>query len=413
MNNVLLLGNGFDLHHKLPTKYYDFMCVAEYLLNKTIVSPLNVGDIFSECNKNENIATCYSAHKDVFDNLSIKDDVVEKIRDCLHNNLWFEYFSVTLDRDLGWIDFEKEINMVIMVLDELIPYDKEDVFLPKNSFLQAFILRYFNFFIDIKDCTNIYPMDIYDILSSYLIEYPHNSGINIVNREKIFNELYEKLSDFKQALNIYFEYFIEKSFDLLHKDRFTNRNRIKILDLINKAVSFNYTSTFEKLYFNKKVFHIHGTIEESKMVLGVNPNESDDIGTKDTSLIKFKKYFQRESLGTDIEYINWYRETIEYKTDYRLIVIGHSLDETDKDIISDMFLNAKEIYITYYDESCKDSYVANIVKMFGNSGLGKFRREQNLKFVRLSEIEKLRPLIELRKVEWKSFEFDSSPIEII
>lgn len=36
MKNVFLIGNGFDLHHMLPTKYYDFMCVAEYLKNNNI-----------------------------------------------------------------------------------------------------------------------------------------------------------------------------------------------------------------------------------------------------------------------------------------------------------------------------------------------------------------------------------------
>lgn len=35
MKNVFLIGNGFDLHHYLPTKYLDFMCVAEYLISNT------------------------------------------------------------------------------------------------------------------------------------------------------------------------------------------------------------------------------------------------------------------------------------------------------------------------------------------------------------------------------------------
>ena len=33
-----------------------------------------------------------------------------------------------------------------------------------------------------------------------------------------------------------------------------------------------------------------------------------------------------------------------------------TFDDSDKDIISDMFSNAKEIYITYYDENCKDRF---------------------------------------------------------
>lgn len=413
MKNVFLLGNGFDLHHNLPTKYYDFMCVAEYLLNERISYPLSAGIVFSKCISNKHILSCYNSHQEVFDNLQIENDAVNKITECLRNNLWFNYFSFTLDRDLGWIDFEKEINNVITTLDAIIPFDEDTVFLPQDSLLQAFILRYFSYFIDVEDDTIIYPMDDYDILNSYLVEYPHNSGINIVDRKKIFNELYEKLLDFQQALSTYFECFIENSFDLLHKDTFTNKNRIEIINMADNAVSFNYTSTLERLYFNKKAFHIHGTIKEEKMVLGVNPDESDDIGTNDTSLIKFKKYYQRERSGTDMEYIDWYREIISNNTDYRLIIIGHSLDETDKDIISDMFLNAKEIYITYYDEACKDSYIANIVKMFGKSGFDKFRREQQMKFVLLSEINTLKDKIEPEKIKWTCCDFDKGPIDII
>ena len=219
--------------------------------------------------------------------------------------------------------------------------------------------------------------------------------------------------DFNQALNLYFDCFVENTFDLLHEDNYTNKNRIELINMADNSVSFNYTSTLERLYSNQKAFHIHGRIKDNKMVLGVNPNESDDVGTNDTSLIKFKKYYQRESFGTDAEYIEWYREMINNKTGYRLIVIGHSLDETDKDIISDMFINAKEIYITYYDNDCKDNYIANIVRMFGKSGFDKFRREQQMQFVMLSEIKTLEDKIKPKEIEWECLNFDKDPIIVI
>ena len=31
--NVFLLGNGFDLYHKLPTKYINFLNTVEFLRN--------------------------------------------------------------------------------------------------------------------------------------------------------------------------------------------------------------------------------------------------------------------------------------------------------------------------------------------------------------------------------------------
>ena len=32
MNNILLIGNGFDLHHKLPTSYRNFLDFLKILL---------------------------------------------------------------------------------------------------------------------------------------------------------------------------------------------------------------------------------------------------------------------------------------------------------------------------------------------------------------------------------------------
>lgn len=401
MKNVFLLGNGFDLHHKLPTKYADFMCVAEYLTHKSLLDyPKTIGDVFSKCKDNENIKDCYCAHKDVFDVVEINGADIVRISNILQDNIWFDYFLKTLNRDLGWIDFEKEIFNVITILDEIIEPDEKSVYLSQHELLPPFILSNFKFFIDVRDDAKLYPGDDLDILEKYLIEYPYNSGIYVADKKKIFDELYEKLLDFNKALNLYFECFVENAFYLLHKDKFMRSNRIDLINMADNAVSFNYTSTLEKLYFNKKAYHIHGNIKDKKMVLGVNPNESDDMGTNDTFLIKFKKYYQREFLGTDIEYINWYRDILSTKTEYRVIVIGHSLDETDKDIISDMLLNAKEIYITYYDDECKDGYVANIVKMFGKSGFDKFRRDQCLEFVLLSNIASLKSKIEPQQIDW-------------
>lgn len=412
MQNVFLIGNGFDLHHKLPTKYLDFMCVAEYLTSNTLQSPLKVGDIFSKCEKNANIQECYNAHKEQFDAVEVPFEKATEITRLLQENMWFDYFSKTLDVDAGWIDFEKEISTVISVLDDNIDQGESTVYLPKHELLPAFILSNFKFFIDIDEEAKIYPGDDFDIKDEYLKEYPHNSKIFIANKNKIFDDLYKELLDFKKALTLYLECFIENAFALIRDDSCTKTQKIDLLNMSNNAVSFNYTNTLEKFYFNKSAYHIHGTVKDDSIVLGVNPNEADKSGTDNTSQIKFKKYYQREVFRTVVEYIKWYRETIGTSTEYRVITIGHSLDETDKDILSDMFLNAKEIYITYYNESCKDDYLRNIIKIFGEDGLNKFQKEQGLEFIPLSNIERLKDKITTPPIKWSSFE-GHGKIEII
>ena len=87
MNNVFLLGNGFDLHHKLPTKYFDFICVAKYLTTNTLFDPINVGKVFSKCKESKNITECYEAHKDIFDAINIDLEKAVEIVHLLDNNL--------------------------------------------------------------------------------------------------------------------------------------------------------------------------------------------------------------------------------------------------------------------------------------------------------------------------------------
>ena len=94
MNRYLILGNGFDLAHNLPTSYKDFLFVcAEYIeLNHTIRV------------KNENID-------------KVKNGFIRKYKDdsnfkrLVKNNFWLKNFFNKLE-NIGdnWIDFEIEIK---------------------------------------------------------------------------------------------------------------------------------------------------------------------------------------------------------------------------------------------------------------------------------------------------------------
>lgn len=401
IKNVFLIGNGFDLHHMLPTKYYDFMCVVNYLHTNMLTYPLTVGNIFSKVAKeSENIRNCYNTYKDSYDQIEVPSEKITEISNMLFENLWFKYFSKTLDIDLGWIDLKKEISTVLTCLEGLVKEDKDTVQLSKSILLVTFVLSNFRFFIEADDDYELYKGDTLEIRKEYLYEYPHNSKIYVANKTQIFEHLHNQLSIFNKALNIYFEYFVESTFDFIRKNDFITCHGIKMLDMADNVVSFNYTSTIESLYYDKKYNHIHGTIKDSNIVLGVNPNEFDDIGANNVSLIKFKKYYQREVLETNVEYIKWYNEVIVKGTEYRLITIGHSLDITDIDVISDLFSNAKEIYVIYHDEECRINYISNIVKMFGKKGFDSFKKEKSMRFILLSSIDDLEEKLKVQQSDW-------------
>lgn len=83
MKNILLLGNGFDLYYKLPTKYDNFLHVVYFLINNRSKTFESIGDVFSQTSLQTIdgfIAHCYNAHQQTFDTTQLnKDDISEII----------------------------------------------------------------------------------------------------------------------------------------------------------------------------------------------------------------------------------------------------------------------------------------------------------------------------------------------
>lgn len=97
--NILVIGNGFDLSHRLPTKYTDFL---EFI--KT----------FKKIKKNgKNMEVdCYSTPDshikaqiiEHFD--ETRQEEVEELSDLMENNFWIEYFlDCPMYQKENWIDF--------------------------------------------------------------------------------------------------------------------------------------------------------------------------------------------------------------------------------------------------------------------------------------------------------------------
>ncbi|MCD7879544.1 MAG: bacteriophage abortive infection AbiH family protein, partial [Candidatus Gastranaerophilales bacterium] len=102
--DILILGNGFDLAHKLDTKYSDFLKYCQEKYNTT----RSVG--------------------------------VDKSNNFLYNNIWAKHFlNKTLNGD-KWIDLENEIYNVIVKLSKL-PYFKNSVSLEKYEDIAFWISK--------------------------------------------------------------------------------------------------------------------------------------------------------------------------------------------------------------------------------------------------------------------------------
>lgn len=200
------------------------------------------------------------------------------------------------------------------------------------------------------------------------------SGVIVVNKEKIINHLLDELNIVAKILRLYLEYFIESTLLGIKQNTLT---RCPAISHIDKAISFNYTSSYEQFYLSSEIFHLHGDVK-NRIIIGVNPDSSDEITSIDVSFAKFKKYFQRTQYNTDLNYINWLKEMKTPTQLTSLIVMGHSLDVTDQDIILELFARMDEIIILYHNEEAKNTYISNLINMYGKEGLDDLRKQKGL-----------------------------------
>ena len=105
--------------------------------------------------------------------------------------------------------------------------------------------------------------------------------------------------------------------------------------------------------------------------------------------MQFKKYFQRVFYNTDIEYLRCIESSKKVSpklNENNIIVVGHSLDSTDEDIIKQIFQTARNIIILYHSETSVKKQIENLIQIYGKEGFDLLRQEKQLKFIRQGDI---------------------------
>jgi len=109
--NILIVGNGFDLSHYLPTKYDHFM-VAMQAIDEWDVENGEMGcdDLFGSLYEKEGWFFDYT--KTIYKTGEIKISVekIEELKNQLKENVWYQYFLDHVKEVKTWIDFELKIE---------------------------------------------------------------------------------------------------------------------------------------------------------------------------------------------------------------------------------------------------------------------------------------------------------------
>ena len=257
-----------------------------------------------------------------------------------------------------------------------------------GSRISCKILDLFNFFAD--DIAN--ENYTHKVRKEFVVRNPIVRSVKEINHAKIITYLEKELLEFANALKEYLRCFVDKAVSIMSSHSIIPL--IQAFDFTDTVVTFNYTKTFELLYDPVETFHIHGDVN-SQIVLGLNPSEADRIESVDTTFLAFKKYYQRAVYHSEDGYLSWLTEwkTAKQKEtertmqgeDISLLVMGHSLDETDKDILVELFDVVNSITILYHDDSSQRSLTTNLVKMYGRDGFYELRTKKKLRFLSLSD----------------------------
>lgn len=377
--DIIVLGNGYDLAHGLPTRYVDFLNFINIIINMSdncLISEINqyIIDGINNCSKNP------------------EDKILKEIKELIKDNFWIKYFNKKNEENEeneekmkekeNWIDFENEISNVIQSIDKMIK-NQHDASIYSNIK-------------DIQSFEDIIFAGETSISSSEYKAYKR-SGYNTYAdfRDKILKDL----NNFIRCFEIYLAVFVENiSID----------SRFDILKIPYDykhlgVISFNYTHTFQK--FNQEVVanfndiketlqidyhYIHGeakinnTVENNNMVLGIGEYLEGEAKNKETDFIAFKKYYQRILKQTGSKYKSWLQGI-----SINNYIIGHSLDVTDKDILKDLILqdiSSSSTTIYYYNKNDLEKKITNLVKVIGQEELIKRTGENNIIFKNQEEI---------------------------
>lgn len=396
--NIYLLGNGFDLHHKFPTRYIDFLHTIQFLSENSEHEFSMVGDVFgneSLKNKNGFIKECYDKHGSVYSSTPIQSEELESIISRANNNMWFKYLCNCVSKDIRWIDFEKEIIRVLQAFNSFFNddgdfslYDDRVTFdfshFPSDA-EDRHIISQFNFFIEKSEMWQARSVKMMCVKNEYITEKVVGSDSYHLMEDDIVSELYVSLRELADILRDYLKLFVDNP--AKEMARLGIKPYFASMSMQSQVYSFNYTNTLEILYGNNSIDHIHGNTDNN-IVLGVNPDENDEYGNVDTTFLQFKKYFQRVFFRTDISFLTQMRfyERTPKINDRDLYVIGHSLDSTDEDVIRQIFESAKTITILYHNETSIKDQIKNLVEIYGKEGLDVLREVKDLQFVPQAEI---------------------------
>lgn len=356
---ILLIGNGFDLAHGLPTSYSYFLDFCDkvsriftylmYVDQKVYEkSALNIWDVDDSIKAK--LLEWYKKRNENPDKLAVE------IYNNIKENIWIHYFlNIRYSLGKNWIDFESEISNVVQAIETLKGYIERDEDVLKIK--------------DTKQKTIIYFLKI--------AKKSLQDVFNLKRIDGFIEDISIELDKLIRSLEIYICEFVNE-IDIIKEN-----DDIKTITP-DYVLSFNYSNTYERIYGQSKEVtydYIHGkadienNVDTCNLVLGIDEYLEDDKNDK-LEFIAFKKFYQRIYKSTDSTYMKWVEQIKKYpEVNHNLFIFGHSLDKTDRDILKLLICNDNVTTKIYYYRKNKNDkkelgkLIKNLVRIMGQDEL--------------------------------------------
>ena len=386
--NILVIGNGFDLYHCLPTRYIDFINVVNRLLELAAEQKLQrcsyINYMFgknSPLYNDEHIKKCYQIHGNRMKNVELSQDRIERLVEISNDNVWIKYFLRMCSRNIGWIDFEKEMAQVIDAITNYFDCvsGNEKNFLLNGIHIDGNVLSRSD--IDILMHVPFYEEvdERLKVKDEYYVRDIEGKKILKIDETKIVYMLERDLEELAEALCIYLEQFVQSIAIEKSSDN-------PVFYDVDEVINFNYTDTYSRLYSKyTKIFYVHGSMNEIKngIVLGINADQKDQHSNMDLRFVKFK-YYQRIQKGTSFRL----KKMLNEKYINHLHIVGHSLDITDKDILIGLISFENTITTVYFHSNeAKNEQIAKLILLFGKDKFEELLNDDKIAFQRLQDFK--------------------------
>lgn len=367
MNRIILIGNGFDLAHNLPTGYKNFIdsywaIFASKIYDNGIFNYYEdelVEFIHGE-SKTVNFCSCISIDLELnsYNNLSLLVNKLKKEKPTRRVGFFFknEFWKHISEKPLinSWLDIENEYYYLLKI------YVK-----PENR--KNLVQKLNNDFNQVKN-----------LLEEYLTKITqqeikaHQSIKNIIKQPLKANEI----ANCKKELLIrenYDSHLIMAYQPKLLLKRFVQEND-KLQNIVPKRtlfLNFNYTNTAEKLYTTpENVINIHGRLNDqnNSIIFGYG----DELDEEHKTIVNLNDNDYLENIKS-ISYLKTdnYRKLlnfIDYES-YQILIMGHSCGNSDRTLLNTLFehpncVSVKPYY--YVRDDGSDNYIEMIQNIYRN-----------------------------------------------